>query len=188
MPTDRSVSQWSNSGFQPYGPDFVILGVPLEDGRVMVIASNELTLAELQAETDIRERPFWEAGSAFRQFDPGPTTYYLNTTMTSVVICFGNDYAEALRTLLDGWKPKPRREALPAATPELERGRLMTDRRAALDRFIEATENDRLALGLTVLRTAHKEATEQGLEGWAVDINEYIHALETGAGLNRPLP
>jgi hypothetical protein len=53
-----------------------------------------------------------------------------------------------------------------------------------LERFIAATSDDeRLALGLDVLRAAYDEA---GF-GWQVQINEYIYALETGKGLNRPL-
>lgn len=59
---------------------------------------------------------------------------------------------------------------------------------SALDLFIATPSDDaRLALGLDTLRDAWEEATDQGLVGWAVEINEYLHALESGKGLNRPL-
>lgn len=56
----------------------------------------------------------------------------------------------------------------------------------ALDRFITTeTDEERLSLGLDILRTAYKEA--KYLIGWQVEIYEYIHALETKSHLNRPL-
>ena len=55
-----------------------------------------------------------------------------------------------------------------------------------LDRFIAAQGDDeKLALGIDVLRAAYDEA--ENLVGWKVEINEYLHALESGKGLNRPL-
>jgi len=59
---------------------------------------------------------------------------------------------------------------------------------SALDRFIAAEGDEgRLALGLDVLRQALDEAREQGLVGWEVEVFEYVCALESGEGLNRPL-
>jgi hypothetical protein len=55
-----------------------------------------------------------------------------------------------------------------------------------LNRFIDArTDEARLALGLVVLRAAWKEA--KNLPGWQVEVYEYVYALESGKGLNRPL-
>lgn len=67
---------------------------------------------------------------------------------------------------------------------------MAADRDAAstpnLDRFIAASgDEEKLALGIDVLRAAYDEA--ENLVGWKVDINEYIYALESGKGLNRPL-
>ena len=57
-----------------------------------------------------------------------------------------------------------------------------------LQQFIDAkTDDARLALGLTILREAWREADSAGLLGWTTEIREYIVALESGEGLNRPL-
>jgi hypothetical protein len=57
-----------------------------------------------------------------------------------------------------------------------------------LNRFMRTHPDDaRLALGLKVLRPALEEARSKGLLGWAETITEYVHALESGKPLNRPL-
>ncbi len=57
-----------------------------------------------------------------------------------------------------------------------------------LKKFANATTDEaKLALGLDVLRAAWDEAESAGLVGWAVDVHEYVYALESGKGLNRPL-
>ena len=59
----------------------------------------------------------------------------------------------------------------------------------ALDRFIEAeTDDARLALGLDAVEAAYDEACDVNLsEAWGPTILEYVIALRTGEGLNRPL-
>lgn len=57
-----------------------------------------------------------------------------------------------------------------------------------LQRFIDCeTDDGRLALGADVLRAAKREADESGLLGWSDAIHEYVYAIESGKGLNRPL-
>lgn len=58
----------------------------------------------------------------------------------------------------------------------------------ALDAFIAAeSDEDKLALGLDRLEAALEEANELQLTGWAQNVYEYVHALRSGGGLNRPL-
>jgi hypothetical protein len=59
---------------------------------------------------------------------------------------------------------------------------------AALDRFCAAvTDDERLALGLETLRAAQREARASGQLGWEEAIYEYVIAIQSGKGLNRPL-
>jgi CII-binding regulator of phage lambda lysogenization HflD len=59
---------------------------------------------------------------------------------------------------------------------------------SALERFIQAHGDEaRLALGLETLEQALKQARNQGLVGWASEIQEYVWALLHREELNRPL-
>lgn len=90
------------------GPDWVMLGVPNPQGGVMIIASLELTQAELRLEAEMNLDSFF--------YIVGADTlkhYELSATMRSVVITVGETYADALRTLMENWKPtEPRRQAI----------------------------------------------------------------------------
>lgn len=58
---------------------------------------------------------------------------------------------------------------------------------SALDQFIAAeTDDARLALELDVLKQARTEAGQQGLLGWEEAVQEFVTAIESGKGLNRP--
>jgi hypothetical protein len=48
-------------------------------------------------------------------------------------------------------------------------------------------DDDRLALGLPALEAAWRYAVDEGLLGWQEAIHEYVVALRSGGGLNRPL-
>lgn len=56
-----------------------------------------------------------------------------------------------------------------------------------LDLFIKTTGDEaRLALGLGVLQAAWDEARDSLLQGWTEAIYPYLHAVESGKGLNNP--
>lgn len=63
-----------------------------------------------------------------------------------------------------------------------------SDPTSPLDRFIACTtDEERLALGLRTLQAARNEAATKQLIGWELDVREYVEAIESGKGLNRPL-
>ena len=62
----------------------------------------------------------------------------------------------------------------------------MTDETPNLDRFIAAkTDDERMALGIDVLRNALSEATSSHLLGWEEAVSEFVNAWPDGP--NRPL-
>lgn len=81
-------------------PDFVILGVPNPDGGVLIVASKELSQAELESTAD--ELDMWEVGRRLRM---SRTTYTLTAQMRSIHMVIGPDYGSALRTLFEQWTP-----------------------------------------------------------------------------------
>lgn len=102
--------------YYQYSPDWIILGVDLskqEDpiGRFMVVASKELTMAELRYEVE----PMQDLYSDYRWIpNPHSRRFFLDTTMRSLVLAYGDDYADALRNLMNFWSPDAAPDALPA--------------------------------------------------------------------------
>lgn len=112
-----------------HGPDFVVLGVPFKDGQVMVIGSDNLSLAELRI---AYEHDY--AGDRVGRINtfPGTQSCELSTTMRTYQFVIAATYQEALRQLLESWQPKGRagatpavdaQRSLPAPTLELGGGR-----------------------------------------------------------------
>lgn len=85
-------------------PDFVVFGVPLDDGTVMLYASNELSEIELRHEV---ENAFLE--EEYHLFSPPVDHFFLSTQMRSIVVIHAINYAAAFRALMDSWQPPPRK-------------------------------------------------------------------------------
>lgn len=82
-----------------YAPDWLIVGIPRDDG-VMVVASRSLLDAAVEAKWD--EPPLM---LDFKRAVSPPTTYHFTTRMTEVVMCLGATYGEALAGLMGYWSP-----------------------------------------------------------------------------------
>lgn len=83
-------------------PDWVLLGIPRDDGSVMLVASDQMTRASLEARLegfDAMLRPF--------EFSPRQR-YTLTAEMDGCVVVLGADYAEAIRKLFGHWQPRAR--------------------------------------------------------------------------------
>lgn len=92
-------------------PDWVMIGIPQSDGTVCLMASKELTRAELVAERD------WEGaiGSLSDYYAYLPEMQYRVTAeMKTFVLIIAADYTAAFRSLFEQWTPEPaRRRQLP---------------------------------------------------------------------------
>lgn len=101
------------------GPDWVMLGADWEGDRVIVIASQDLSEAELNSELKAPE---------FLPFLSGPLeSAKLYTTMTCVMgkytIAIGPDYRSAITNLMERWQPKESKSKLnKAGPPEISDG------------------------------------------------------------------
>ena len=103
------------------GPDFVIVGVPADDGGVYVYASDHLWEVSFSMECD---PIYYSDGYTRRIVDPGPRTFTIQTTGGNLLVAKGRTYGEAIQALFRDWQPtRPDPKGLPAATPELEAGR-----------------------------------------------------------------
>jgi hypothetical protein len=91
-------------------PDWVVLGVRTDDG-VIVIASTEMTQAELRYEVDLEH----DFRSVTARAVPNRDTqrYHLTTTMKRFVMVMGATYAEAMTNLFGMWSPDDDQRALP---------------------------------------------------------------------------
>lgn len=78
-------------------PDFAIVGVTLNTGRVQVLASKDLTRAELRA---IRVRDTYDFTAPMRI-----RGIFLTTEMKHYVIVDADSYPDAFRKLFDIWSP-----------------------------------------------------------------------------------
>lgn len=91
-------------------PDWVMLGVKVPDSmpqpegmecpRVMVIASQTLTHAELRAAL---EHHGWDLGSM--RAGSLSKSFEIQAFMRDVVMAYGADYADAMRTIFERWSP-----------------------------------------------------------------------------------
>lgn len=82
-------------------PDWVVLGQPDLDGGVIVIASTELTRAQLEMEREMDED--WN-GYMFRLV-PGAPTYRITCEMRRYVVIKAATYADAFAHLSKTWNP-----------------------------------------------------------------------------------
>lgn len=103
-------------------PDWVMLGMPLPDGNVAIIASRSLLSAELATETDHEEVAFG-FGEPLRRYLTSQITT-VSAAMTDFVYIVGPDYPTVMSNLAEHWQPKraerrelPGRRALPPALP-----------------------------------------------------------------------
>ena len=103
-------------------PDWVMCGAQNPDGRVRLLASKELTQAELREEMEYPDLPYPE-----RLFvNPFDVTqrFFLTAQMRSFTIIDAPDYPAAFKSLFEGWSPGPTpRLALGEGLRELEAGR-----------------------------------------------------------------
>jgi len=107
-----------HSGSYLSSPDFVVMGMPHEDG-VMLMASNELSAAELEVEYDMIP---YDRGMYIGHI-PGQRSITLTCHIGSYTVVYGDTYAEAFRRLFDAWTPQaPQRKGLPEAQRGLPRG------------------------------------------------------------------
>lgn len=84
------------------GPDWAMVGLPQTDGTVVILASSDLTGAQLRHEwTTPRSGLSWLAdGTEIHH------RIFLTLTMKMYYMAEGNTYPEALARLLSTWKPE----------------------------------------------------------------------------------
>lgn len=90
------------NGREQLGPDWVISGSPTADGRVMVMASNDLSSAMLEYEAEAAYDE-WSA-----RLNVTNRVYTLTVKMGTYRVCVADDYETALRHLMETWTPAPR--------------------------------------------------------------------------------
>ncbi len=96
-------------------PDWLVLGVSIGQGKVWVIATDKITVAELARHDDVDVGRF-----AFRDFISAPVRYTFDAEFDSFVMAEGATYAEAVAKLFGTWAPaEPGQTGLPSPTPEL---------------------------------------------------------------------
>ena len=100
-------------------PDWVMLGIPMPDGRFAIYASTELNHAELRHEI---EEPDWITGWHSRIRTPGRTIVELTVNMRTYVIVTADSYAQAFDRLFAHWSPQPVRPEVTAAQSAIEAG------------------------------------------------------------------
>jgi hypothetical protein len=84
------------------GIDWVIVGAPAEGGRVVVLASQQLTAGQLDMVRD--EYVSLGRWTTDRYLPP---KYTLQLTMRQYVVIIADSYPEALRRLMEQWTPTP---------------------------------------------------------------------------------
>lgn len=84
-------------------PDWVMCGIPWpEGGKVSIIASTELSQAELEAQRDAFDLDPFDVLGPFRM---GPMRYTLRVEMHRFVIVVADTYEQAFRSLFEQWTP-----------------------------------------------------------------------------------
>lgn len=96
----------NHEGFRA-GPDWVMLGVPMDDGRVQLWASKDLSQADLDMARTLHDYAFkpWE-------YVPSAPTYVLTTRMGRIEAVIADTYGEALQILMQTWNPDTPTERL----------------------------------------------------------------------------
>jgi len=90
-------------------PDFVIVGTPLPDGRVRIVASKDLSEAELKYEARMQDVYSGSQFGGYDSLDPVTsvttrTVWTMSTVMLKFTMIDAPDYGTALRHLMDMWK------------------------------------------------------------------------------------
>lgn len=99
-------------------PDFVMLGITLSEGGVMVVASSSLTQADIEQHVDRVD--VTRLGSPRREYIDGLRWCSIHAEMHDLRIVYGADYAEAFRNLFADWTPEPGpRKRLASSPPEI---------------------------------------------------------------------
>lgn len=105
-------------GFAP--PDWVMCGMPLPDGRVRLIASNQMTHAELSVKQDY---PYvWDESPEPFTIGPITRTITLTSGMRTYVMIEADDYPAAFRALFEQWRPGPGERAAIGGQPAIGPG------------------------------------------------------------------
>lgn len=97
-------------------PDWVILGVDNPPNGVFIIASSDLTVAELRAVRD--EWSEWPPNDGLF-VRATSSVYELETTMRRYVWIQGTTYADAIRRLFEQWTPDQARRVAIGDQPGL---------------------------------------------------------------------
>jgi hypothetical protein len=84
-------------------PDWVMIGIGQPDGSVSLVASKEMTRAELEYETDTEEVRSWGSWEPLRV--QTTAVYRLTAEMRAWVWITAPDYASAFATLFEQWQP-----------------------------------------------------------------------------------
>lgn len=87
-------------------PDWVMCGTPWpEDGKVAILASTELSQAELEARRDTYRIDPYELFDLYG-FRDAPMRYTLTVQMDRFVIVMADTYEQAFRSLFEQWSPQ----------------------------------------------------------------------------------
>jgi hypothetical protein len=120
--------------FDPRGsrPDWVMIGIHAPDSSVFIIASKELTSAELTAEADTMDiMSGWYTETV--RVDVVRMRYLLSCDMRSYVIVHAPNYGAAFQHLFQQWSPEaPTNDAI-AARRRLDRELALRQPKYALD-------------------------------------------------------
>jgi hypothetical protein len=102
-------------------PDWVMVGMPMDDGRVRLIASKELNYAELQVK--IGHQDIFEGIAPVRAVVTS-REILLTTDMRTFILIEADTYADAFSELFRQWSPeRGRHPAIEPGLPQIERGR-----------------------------------------------------------------
>lgn len=98
-------------------PKWVIMGVERNDGTVMLLASDQLSYAELEAKVGVDGLEYLYQPRL--QSVPN-TVYEMHGQLESIVMAYGNTWMDAFVKLFGLWEPKePARPQLPAHADEM---------------------------------------------------------------------
>jgi hypothetical protein len=98
-------------------PEWVIMGVAKDDGTVMLVASDQLSYAELEAVID--EEDLVSLYDRRVRILP-QTRYEMRGELRSIIYTVGATWMEAFTRLFGLWEPEvPRRPQLPAQTDQV---------------------------------------------------------------------